>query len=151
MNETRPSGVGVGTIVVLRAWLVLSRVARGRTSRWLCATLCSRRTVACGVTSACKCPARRGHDSGGVASQLRPLEIIVDVDMELPEIRAWARAELSGYTDGQVDRVICKWNRADSTRRELRWLEHALRWRRSRQVPARADEIGCIPLAGRAL
>jgi hypothetical protein len=73
---------------------------------------------------------------------LRPLEIIMDVDVELPEVRAWARAELSGYTDGQVDRVICKWNRADSTRRELRWLEQALRWRRSRQVPARADEIG---------
>jgi hypothetical protein len=102
-----------------------------------------------GVTPACKCPARRGHDSGGVATKSRPLEIIMGVDVELPEISAWAHAELSGYTDGQVDRVIRKWNSADSTRRELRWLEQALRWRRSRQAPARADEIGCNP-AGRA-
>jgi hypothetical protein len=61
-------------------------------------------------------------------------ENIMSVDLELPEIRAWARAELSGYADVEVDRIISEWSSADSTRRELHWLEQALRWRRSRQL-----------------
>jgi hypothetical protein len=61
---------------------------------------------------------------------------MMSIDLELPEIRAWARAELAGYTDGEVARVIREWSRAESTRLELHWLEQALRWRRSRQSPA---------------
>jgi hypothetical protein len=61
---------------------------------------------------------------------------MMSIDLELPEITAWARAELAGYTDGEVARVIREWSRAESTRLELLWLEQALRWRRSRQSPA---------------
>jgi hypothetical protein len=57
----------------------------------------------------------------------------MSIDLELPEIRTWARAELSGYTDGEVDRVIGEWSSVESTCRELHWLEQALRWHRSRQ------------------
>jgi hypothetical protein len=53
------------------------------------------------------------------------------VDMELPEIRAWARRELPGYAGGELDGVIREWSSADGTRRELLWFEGALRRRRS--------------------
>jgi hypothetical protein len=48
------------------------------------------------------------------------------MDLELPEVRAWARAELSGYTDGDIDRVIREWSSAPRTRCELLWLEWTL-------------------------
>jgi hypothetical protein len=72
-------------------------------------------------------------------------ENIMSVDLELPEIRTWARAELSGYTDSEVDRIICEWSSADSTRRELHWLnkrsageDHV-----SRQHEHQRDPIPC--------
>jgi hypothetical protein len=60
----------------------------------------------------------------------------VTVDVDLPEIRAWARLELPGCTDNQVDGVVDEWASVDATRRELLWLEHALRLRRSRVTEA---------------
>jgi hypothetical protein len=54
------------------------------------------------------------------------------IDLELPEIRAWARAELSTYTDREIDRVIQEWSRAPRTRSELLWLERTLARLRAR-------------------
>jgi hypothetical protein len=48
------------------------------------------------------------------------------MELELPEIRAWARAELSAYSDGEIDRVIREWSSTARTRCELLWLEWAL-------------------------
>ena len=47
-------------------------------------------------------------------------------DLEMPKIRAWARDELSAYSDVEIDRIIQEWSRAPRTRGELLWLEHAL-------------------------
>ena len=40
----------------------------------------------------------------------------MSIDLELPEITAWARAELADYTDGEVARVIREWSRVDPPR-----------------------------------
>jgi hypothetical protein len=47
-------------------------------------------------------------------------------DLELPEIRAWARSVRPAYSDGEIERVIREWSRAPRTRRELVWLERTL-------------------------
>lgn len=47
-------------------------------------------------------------------------------DLEMPKIRAWARDELSAYSDAEIDRIIREWSRAPRTRGELLWLERAL-------------------------
>jgi hypothetical protein len=52
---------------------------------------------------------------------------MMSIDLELPEIRAWARAELAGYTDSEVARVIHEWSSAESTRFELHSARRANR------------------------
>jgi hypothetical protein len=44
----------------------------------------------------------------------------------MPKIRAWARDELSGYSDVEIDRIIREWSRTPRTRGELLWLERVL-------------------------
>jgi hypothetical protein len=48
------------------------------------------------------------------------------MDLELPEIRAWARAEFPDYTDEDIDRIIREWSSVPRTRDELLWLEWTL-------------------------
>jgi len=47
-------------------------------------------------------------------------------ELELPAITAWARAELTGYSDADLAAVVDEWSRSLRTRRELYWLEGAL-------------------------
>jgi len=81
--------------------------------------------------------AEERSETAGPRSRWRgPVGVGLDVDRELPEIRAWARAELPNLSTSDVDRVLHEWSSAPATRRELHWLEQALRYRRSRQQRA---------------
>jgi hypothetical protein len=55
----------------------------------------------------------------------------VSVQLQLPEIRAWARRSFPA-TAGEIDSIIREWSRAGRTRSELYWLEGALAWQRRR-------------------
>jgi hypothetical protein len=59
-------------------------------------------------------------------------------ELELPEIRAWARAELPAYSNREIDQVIQEWSSAPRTRGELCWLERAL----ARSFPPEARRSG---------
>jgi hypothetical protein len=65
----------------------------------------------------------------------------VSTELEFPEIRAWARAELPRHSEGEIDRIIREWSRTPRTRRELYWLEGALT-RLRRRAPCRVPEPG---------
>ena len=55
-------------------------------------------------------------------------------ELELPAITAWARAELTGYSDADLAAVVEEWSRSQRTRRELHWLEGALSRRQQAAV-----------------
>jgi hypothetical protein len=54
------------------------------------------------------------------------VELINCAELKLPAIRAWARAELSAFSDGEIETVLREWCRTPRTRGELVWLERTL-------------------------
>ena len=56
----------------------------------------------------------------------------VSIQVQLPEVWAWAHRELPGYSDAQIDEVLCEWCSAPKSRSNLLWMEDTLARQRSR-------------------
>ena len=50
----------------------------------------------------------------------------VSIQVQLPEVWAWAHRELPGYSDAQIDQVLCQWCNAPTSRSNLLWMEDTL-------------------------
>ena len=56
---------------------------------------------------------------------------IESTQVQLPEVWAWAHRELAGYSDAEIDEVLCQWCSAPKTRSNLLWMEDVLARQRS--------------------